>query len=132
MFFELDDYPPYSDKISVIFETLINRNLRCSHEYTNCVSNTDLITWVSKISLEMLLSKFSHAERISAFPRTIMSNNCEKNNMIGEVLNASENVDHQEYFGFTGSYFKIYHTVIYYYTKKKIFGIQGHISKFPL
>ena len=35
MYLELDDYPPYSDKISVIFETHINRNLRCSHGYIN-------------------------------------------------------------------------------------------------
>ena len=31
MYLELDDYPPYSDKTPVIFETHINRNLRCSH-----------------------------------------------------------------------------------------------------
>ena len=37
IYLELDDYPPYSDKISVIFETHININLRCSHVYTNCV-----------------------------------------------------------------------------------------------
>ena len=72
MFLELDDYPPYYDKISVIFETHINRNLRCSHGYNNCVRHTDLITWVSKNYWEMLLSEFSHAERISACPRTMI------------------------------------------------------------
>ena len=44
MYLELDEYPPYSDKISVIFETHIKRNLICSHRYTNCVRHTDLIT----------------------------------------------------------------------------------------
>ena len=44
MYLELDDYPPYSDKRPVIFGIHINRNLRCSHGYTNCVRNTDLIT----------------------------------------------------------------------------------------
>ena len=68
IYLELDDYPPYSDKKSVIFETSINRNLRCSHGYTNCVTHTDLITWVSKYSWEMLLSEFSQAEKISACP----------------------------------------------------------------
>ena len=43
-----------------------------------------------------------------------------KNNMIGEILNASDNVDDQEKFGFTGSYFKIAPTVIDDYTKKKL------------
>ena len=52
----------------------------------------------------MLLSEFSHAERISEFPRTIICNKCEQNNMRGEILNYGENVDDQEYFGFTGSY----------------------------
>ena len=58
---DLDDYPPYSDKNSVIFETHINRDLRCLHGYNNCVENNDLITWVSKNSLVMLIYKFSQA-----------------------------------------------------------------------
>ena len=103
----MDDYPPYSDKISVIFETKINRNLRCSHGYTNWIRHTDFITWASNYSWEMLLSEFSHAERISACTRTIICNTCEQNNRIGEILNAGDNVDDQEDFGFKGSHFKI-------------------------
>ena len=53
MYLQLDDYPPYYDKRSVLFETKINKNLRCSHGYTNCVRNTDMITWVAKHSWEM-------------------------------------------------------------------------------
>ena len=66
----------------------------------------------------ILLSEFSHSERISACPRTIICNKCEQNNIIGEILNAGDNVDDQEYFGFTGSYFKIAPTVIDEYTNK--------------
>ena len=124
MYLELDDYPPYSGKRSVIFETHINRNLRCSHGYTNCVGHTDFITWVSKHSWEMLLSEFSHAERISACPGKIICNNREKNNMIGEALNAGGNVDDDEYFGFTGSHFKTSPTVIDDYTKNKFLNMQ--------
>ena len=83
MYLQLDEYPPYSYKISVIFETHINRKLRYSHGYTNSVRHTYLITWVSKNYWEMLLSEFSHAERINACPRTIICNKCEQNNMIG-------------------------------------------------
>ena len=119
-YLELDDYPPYSDKRSIIFETHNNRNLRYSHGHTNCVRHTDLITWVSKHSWEMLLSDFSHAEIISACPRTIVINKCEQNNIIGEILNAGDNVDDQEDFRSTGSYFKINPTVLDEYTKKKI------------
>ena len=77
--------------------------MRCSHGYTNCVRHTDLITWVSKNSWEMLLSEISHAEIISACSRTIICNKCEQNNMMGEILNSGDNVDDQEDSWFTGS-----------------------------
>ena len=43
MYLQLDDYPPYSNERSENFEKHINRNLRCIHEYTNCVRHTDSI-----------------------------------------------------------------------------------------
>ena len=54
----------------------------------------------------MLLSEFSRAEKI-ACPRTIICNKCEQKNMRGDILNAGDNVDDQEDYGFRGSYFKI-------------------------
>ena len=74
MYLQLDEYPPYYDEISDISEKHINRNLRCIHGYTNCVRHTDSITWVYIDYWERLLSEFSHAERISACPRTIFFN----------------------------------------------------------
>ena len=65
MYLELEDYPPYSDKKYVIFETHINKKFICSHGYTNCVTRTDFITWVSKNSWEMLISEFLQAEKKS-------------------------------------------------------------------
>ena len=44
--------------------------------------------------------------------------------MIGEILNAGDNVDYQEDFGFIGSYFKILPTVIDDYTKNKFLNMQ--------
>ena len=70
MYLHLDGYPPYSDKISDIFETHINSNLRYIHGYNNCIRRTDSITWVSNSSWDILLSEFIHAARISACPRT--------------------------------------------------------------
>ena len=70
MCLQLDDYDPYSDKISNIFDTHINSNLRCIHGYTNRVTHTDSITWVSNSSWDMLLSEFIHDIRISACPST--------------------------------------------------------------
>ena len=72
----------------------------------------------------MLLSKFSHAERISAYHRSIICNKCEQINTRGEILNAGDNVDDQENFGFTESYFKIAPTNIYDYTKIKLLNMQ--------
>ena len=63
MYLELDEYLPYYDKKSVIFETHINRNLRCINGYTNCVAHNDSINWVSKNAWEILLSGFSQAEK---------------------------------------------------------------------
>ena len=55
----LDEYTPYYDKQLDIFDTHINRNLRCIHGYTNYVAHNYLITWVSKNSWGMLFSEFS-------------------------------------------------------------------------
>ena len=119
MYLKLDDYPPYYDKRSDIFETHINSNLRCINGYTYCVSHTDSITWVSNSSWDMLLSEFLHAERISVCPRTIIYNKCEQSNIRGDILNAGDNVDDQEIFGFTESHFKIASPNIDDYTKNK-------------
>ena len=56
MYLQFDDYPPYSDTKSDIFDTHINSNLRCIPGYTNCMRHTDLITWVSNSSWDILLS----------------------------------------------------------------------------
>ena len=72
----------------------------------------------------MLLYEFSHAERISACPRTIICNKCEQNNMRGEILNAGDNVGDQKNVGFIESYFKIAPTNIDDYTKDKLLNMQ--------
>ena len=44
--------------------------------------------------------------------------------MIGEILNDGDNVDDQEDFGFTGSYFKTLPITIDDYTKNKFLNMQ--------
>ena len=66
----------------------------------------------------MVLSEFSQVKRIIPCPRTIICNNCEEMNVLGDILNTGDNVKDQEDYGFTGSFFKIACTVIYEYTKK--------------
>ena len=101
MYLQLDEYPPYSDKISDFFETNINSNLRCINGYKNCVRRTDSITWVQNYSWDVLLSEFIHDVKISACPRTTICNKCEQSNTRGEILNAIDNVDDEDIFGFS-------------------------------
>ena len=75
----------------------------------------------------MLISAFSQAENLIPCPRTIIFNNCEQNNLLGDVLNAGDNVDDQEDYGFRGSIFNIDPTVIDDYTKNKLINMQPEI-----
>ena len=119
MYLQLGDYPPYSGKKSDIFETHINSNLRCIHGYTNFMRNTDLITWVSNSAWKMLLSEFNRAVKISPCPRTTICNKCAQSNTSGDLWNAGDNVDDEEVFGSSESYFKIAPINIDEYTKSK-------------
>ena len=62
--------------------------------------HTDLITWVSNYDWMMLLSEFSHTVKIIPCPRTTICNKCEQINTSGDILNAGENADYEEIFGF--------------------------------
>ena len=60
----------------------------------------------------MLLLGFLQAEKEIPRPRTIICNSHEQNILLGDILNAGDNVEYQEYYGITGSFFKIVSTVI--------------------
>ena len=72
----------------------------------------------------MLISEFSQVEKIIPYPRTIICNDYEQMNVLGHILNAGGNVEDQEYYGFTASFFKIDLTVIYDITKNKLMKMQ--------
>ena len=72
----------------------------------------------------MLLSEFSQDKQIIPCPSTIICNNCEQNNLVGDILNAGDNFDDKKDYGFRGSFIKIAPTVIDDYTKKKILNMQ--------
>ena len=86
--------------------------------------HTDLITWVLNSSWVMLLSEFIHDVKTILCPRTTICNKCEHINTSGDILNAGENVDDEECFGFSESYFKIAPTNIDEYTKRKLLNLQ--------
>ena len=49
----------------------------------------------------MLLFEFIHAVKIISYPRTTIFNKCEQSNTSGDILNAGDNVDDKEMFGFS-------------------------------
>ena len=65
-----------------------------------------------------------HNLKIIPCPRKIICNNCEKNNLLGDIFNSGDNYDDKGDYGFTGSFFKIAPTVIDDYTKKKFLNKQ--------
>ena len=72
----------------------------------------------------MLLSEFIHAVKIIPCPSTPICNKYEQSNTSGDILNAGENVDDKEIFGFSEYYFKIAPTNIDEYTKSKWLNLQ--------
>ena len=70
--------------------------------------HTDLITWVSNASWDMLLSEFIHAVKIIPCPRTKHFNKCEQSNTSGDILNAGDNVDDEEIIRFFKSFSKLH------------------------
>ena len=93
MYIQLDDYPPYSDTLSDIFETNINKKLICCHGYKNYTGNKRLITWVLKNYWENFHSEFSKSKVIITCPRAIICNYCDQNLVSGDILYDIGNVD---------------------------------------
>ena len=86
--------------------------------------HTDLITWVSNSAWKMLLSEFNHAVKIIPCPRTTICNKCEQSNTSGDILNAWDNANDGEIFGFSESYFKIAPRYLDECTKSKLLNLQ--------
>ena len=55
----------------------------------------------------MLLSEFSQEFDINPSPRKIIFNYCELIHVSGDIFNAGGNIVYQEYYGFTGLFFKV-------------------------
>ena len=86
--------------------------MKCGHGYTNFVAHNDLIAWVLKHSWEILLYELSQSGKIIPCPRTMICNNCEQNNPLGDVFDDGDNSGDQEDYGFAWSFIKITPTVI--------------------
>ena len=90
--------------------------MRCVHGYINDVAHNDFdYLDIKKIGKCYFLNY--QKQKIIPCPKTIFCNNCEQMNMLGDILNDYDNVDHQEDYGYIGSIFKTALTIIYDYTK---------------
>ena len=54
--------------------------------------------------MEILISELTQAIDINPCHRTIVFNTCEIINMSGDILNADENAEGKDDYGFTGSF----------------------------
>ena len=79
----------------------------------------------------MLLSEFSHKATIISCTRTIICNICEQMNVLVDIFNAGGNVEDQEDYGFTASFFNIASTIIDGIIKKKLIKMQLKNFGFP-
>ena len=48
MYIDFDDYPPYSGRISAIFEKYVNENIQCDHGYAYSSGKQKMCTWVNE------------------------------------------------------------------------------------
>ena len=72
----------------------------------------------------MLLSEFIHAVKKSVYPRTKICNKVGQSNTRGDILNAVDNADDEEIFGFSELFYKIAPTNIDEYTKNRLLNMQ--------
>ena len=64
MYIYFDDYPPYSGRISEIFEANVNANIQCDHGYAYSSSKKKMYTWVSGEIWEMMKNCIPGANQI--------------------------------------------------------------------
>ena len=64
MYIDFDEYPTYSDTIYEVFETNINANIQCEHDYSYSSSEKKMCSWVNGESWEILKLCFPDAKQI--------------------------------------------------------------------
>ena len=79
--------------------------------------HTSTETWDVFIDIPIVFHIMIWLLVIISCPSTIICNNCEQMNLLGDILNAGDNFDDQWDYGFRGSFLKIAPTVIDDFTK---------------
>ena len=124
MYLEFDDYPPYFDKKLSYLRHTWTENIDIFMDIPIALHIMIWLLGYLKNHGKWYFLNFSTGWKIIAYPRTIVCNNFEQSNLLGNILNSSDNVYGQEDYGFGGSYFRIAPTVIDDYTKNKCLNMQ--------
>ena len=68
----MDKYPPYSGRISEVFETNVNANIQCDFGYDYYSIKQKMCSWVNDESWEIIKICFPDAEQIKQSKNKIM------------------------------------------------------------
>ena len=72
MYIDFDEYPPYSGRISEIFEKNVNENILCIHRYAYSSGKQTMLTWVNEKSWGIMNTCFPDAKQIKMSKKYFM------------------------------------------------------------
>ena len=75
IYIDFGEYPPYSGRISEIFEKNDNENIQCVHGYAYSSGKHKMCTWVTEESGGMMKTCFPDANKIIKCPKNIYAMN---------------------------------------------------------
>ena len=75
MYIDFDEYPPYSGRISEIFEKNVNENIQCVHGYAYSSHKQKMCTWVNEESWAMMKTCFPDAKQIKNTQKPLYAKN---------------------------------------------------------
>ena len=94
IYIDFDEYPPYSGRISEIFEKNVNEDIQCVHGYTYSSGKHKMCTWVNEESWGIINTSFPDAKQIK-MPKFFLCKEC---TYVQKDINESdENFDSTQY-----------------------------------
>ena len=75
MYIYFDEYPPYSGRISEIFEKNVNENIQCDHGYAYFSVKQKMCAWINEESWEMMKTCFPDANKIKKYQKPLYAKN---------------------------------------------------------
>ena len=89
MYIDFDEYPPYIDTISDIFEAKINAHIKWCHVYAYSTPKGIIITWINNKSWEMLKHCFPEILSVTICQKTTVFSSCKYGDALRSKINKS-------------------------------------------